>query len=231
MWTDPSIGSVSTHYVYCAQRPPHRRPYQLEVGVQELVVGTPLQTVYELTNEEALINLCLECSCHFGTKAGVSLHQKSHHPVEYNHDVVTLVSAKNKFWTEGDIYAMADEEIVWRTNHLMCGVLHHWTIDAIKGKRKDRVYQAILTELQPEVTDTAGAGVGPTEVSESSQANYDLVDGLTSLMASISDMIINEDVDGNILSLIRKNDTDGFVNTMLPLMGLDITDMCQVQSV
>lgn len=90
------------------------------LGVNEPIIGTPLWVIHDTTNED--VNLCPECGRHFGSKAGVSLHQTAQHLVEYNRDILSLVSSRNKFWTKGEVYTMASEELVWRTNRLSCGV-------------------------------------------------------------------------------------------------------------
>lgn len=75
----------------------------------KLVVGTPLC----ITNEETLVSetrqLCPECGRIFISKESVSLHRKSHHPIEYNRDVLALVSSRNVLWTKGEWHVMAWE--------------------------------------------------------------------------------------------------------------------------
>lgn len=53
----PSISLVSIHFMYCARKPPPQSPYQMEVGVHEPIIGTPLRIVHESTSEEVVVNV------------------------------------------------------------------------------------------------------------------------------------------------------------------------------
>lgn len=106
-------------------------------------------------------------------------------------------------------------------------MLRHQMIDSIKGERKDRGYQAVLANLQREATIAESAEVGPVMVDEGLQENNHLYNGLTSLMSSLSEMMVWEEIDSTLLSFIRQNDVDGFVNSMSTIMGVCPSDVRQ----
>lgn len=107
----PSILSASTHHVHCLRKMPVRSPMRMRVEPTELVVGTPLQIINEDTLVVETRLLCPECGRSFDSKAGVSLHRKARHPMEYNWDVLALVSSRNVLWTDGELHVMASEEL------------------------------------------------------------------------------------------------------------------------
>lgn len=76
----------------------------------ELVVGTPLRVINEETLVSETWQLCPECGRMFDSKAGVSLHRKSQ-PIEYNRDVLAIVSSRNFLWTEEELHVMVWAEI------------------------------------------------------------------------------------------------------------------------
>lgn len=208
----------------CLKKLPVRSPMRMRVEPTKLVVGTPLRIINEETMVDETRLLCPECGRSFDSKAGVSLHRKSCHPVEYNRDVPALVSSSNVLWTEGELHVMASEEIRWwQLDPHPCGInefirrtLIHCTIDAIKGKRKDGSYRIILDELKRVEASTARAEADPPQVDNTT----DLVQGVSFLMEALEAMIGEMNIDSNMLSFVGNGDANGFLEFLYPLLGV-----------